>query len=412
MRPLSDRELETLLADLESDRVERKEAWAGDVPNKARQAVCAFANDLPNHGQPGVLIVGARDDGTPAHIAVTDQLLTTLADMKDDGRIVPPPTLTVEARSLKGARMAVVTVWPADAPPVQYDGRIWIRVGPRRGRASAQDERVLNEKRRFRDLHFESHPIASASLADLSQPIFEQEYLPNAFAADVLAANERSYPQRLASCGMVASADDPIPTVLGLLVIGITPRTWIPGSYVQFLRIGGTQLADPVLDADEIDGTIGVILRSLDQKLRAHLTTRVDFQSTDLERRESPYPLAALQQLTRNALMHRSYEGTNAPVRVYWYDDRIEIINPGGPYGAVNSQNFGRPGATDYRNPQLAAAFRALGFAQRFGVGIALAQAALKANGNPPTRFELEQNFVAAIVPVRRSDALAEDANP
>ena len=95
MRPLSDLELETLLADLESDRVERKEAWAGDVPNKARQAVCAFANDLPNHGQPGVLIVGARDDGTPAHIAVTDQLLTTLADMKDDGRIVPPPTLTV-----------------------------------------------------------------------------------------------------------------------------------------------------------------------------------------------------------------------------------------------------------------------------------------------------------------------------
>jgi len=133
MRPLSDRELETLLADLESDRVEGKEAWAGDVPNKARQAVCAFANDLPNHGQPGVLIVGACDDGTPAHIAVTDQLLTTLADMKTDGKIVPPPTLTVESRSLKGVPMAIVTVWPADAPPVRYDGRIWIRIGPRRG---------------------------------------------------------------------------------------------------------------------------------------------------------------------------------------------------------------------------------------------------------------------------------------
>jgi ATP-dependent DNA helicase RecG len=30
------------------------------------------------------------------------------------------------------------------------------------------------------------------------------------------------------------------------------------------------------------------------------------------------------------AVMHRAYEATHAPVRVYWYDDRIEISNPGG----------------------------------------------------------------------------------
>ena len=39
------------------------------------------------------------------------------------------------------------------------------------------------------------------------------------------------------------------------------------------------------------------------------------------------------------AVMHRvqlnTHESTNAPVRVYWYDDRIEISNPGGRYGNV-----------------------------------------------------------------------------
>lgn len=58
MARLSDIHLEALLADLESDRCERKQAWAGDAPDKARQAVCAFANDLPGHDQPGVLFLG------------------------------------------------------------------------------------------------------------------------------------------------------------------------------------------------------------------------------------------------------------------------------------------------------------------------------------------------------------------
>ncbi len=398
MNPLSDAELTALLDNLESDCVERKKAWAGDAPEKTRQAVCAFANDLPNHRQPGIVFIGANDDGSAANIEITDRLLQTLSDIKTDGKTVPPPTLTVERRVLKGASMAIVTAWPADAPPVRYEGRIWIRIGPRRGLASAQDERILNEKRRHRDLHFEARPIAASSLSDLSRAIFEQEYLPNAVATDVLAANERSYEQRLASCGMVVSADEPTPTVLGQLVLGISPRTWIPGSYIQFLRIHGTTLGDPIADEAEIDGTIGSMLRRLDEKLNAHLTTRVDFTSQDREVRHSPYPMVALQQLARNAVLHRTYEGTNAPVKLYWFDDRIEIINNGGPYGSMTAQNFGKPGFSDYRNPQLAAAFKILGYAQRFGAGITLARQALEKNGNPPLEFEIEPNFIMAVV--------------
>lgn len=398
MSPMSDAELEELLNETESDRVERKQSWAGDAPEKARQAVCAFANDLPSHQLAGIVFIGAKDDGTPTGIEVTDQLLKTLSDIKTDGKTVPPPTLTVEKRVLKGAEMAVIAVWPADAPPVRYEGRIWIRIGPRRGLASAQDERVLNEKRRYRDLHFESHPVAVCTLADLSRSVFEQEYLPNAVAPDVLASNARSYEQRLASCGMIASVDEPIPTVLGLLVCGITPRSWVPGDYIQFLRIRGTSLSDPVIDEAEIDGTVAAMLRRLDDKLTAHLTTSVDFTSQDREVRTSSYPLVALQQLIRNAVLHRTYENTNTPVRVYWFDDRIEIINPGGPYGSVTAQNFGKPGFTDYRNPQLAAAFKVLGYAQRFGAGITLARQALEKSGNSLPEFKIEQNFIAAIV--------------
>jgi ATP-dependent DNA helicase RecG len=401
MNPLTDEELLALIHDLESDRAERKQTWKGDAPEKGRQAVCAFANDLPNHGQPGVLMVGVKDDGTPMgpEFVVTDELLMTLADIKTDGKITPPPTLTVAKRHLLGREVAVVTVWPADAPPVRLEGRIWIRTGPRRGQASAQDERVLTEKRRYRDRSFDTHPVGGSTLDDLSRSYFENEFLPQAVARDVLENNGRSYEERLASLGMIASVDEPTPTVAGLLALGTSPRSWVPSAYIQFLRIRGTQWGDPVVDEAELDGNLETMLRRLDDKLKATLAVAVDFTSgAATEVRTSPYPLSALQQLTRNAVMHRTYEGTNAPVRVYWFDDRIEISSTGGPYGAVTQANFGRPGVADYRNPVLAGVLKTMGFVQRFGFGIAEARRAMEANGNPLLEFQVEATTVLAVL--------------
>lgn len=398
MMRYTDAELEALLDDLESDLAERKESWKGDAPERGRQAICGFANDLPDHHTPGVLFVGIKDNGTPSGLAITDELLLTLASIKNDGKMLPPPTLTVERRTLKGAEVAVITAQPAEAPPVRYDGRIWIRLGPRRGVATAQDERILNERRKYRDLPFDVQPVPSSRLEALSQVLFEQEYLANAFAADVLAANERNYQQRLAACKMISAADTPTPTVIGLLVLGNDPRDWLPGAYIQFVRLKGPQWSDPVVDESPIGGPIGQILRRIDEKLDAHNRMAVDFTSQSTEARITPYPAVALQQLVRNAVMHRTYEGTNAPVRVYWFDDRIEIHNPGGAFGSVTAENFGQPGVTDYRNPNLAEAMKVLGFVQRFGVGIAPARAELLKNGNPPVVFNVQPANVLATV--------------
>lgn len=370
----TDEELIKMLVDLESDLTERKETWNGDAPDKGRQAVCAFANDLPDHRRAGVLFVGVKDDGTPAGHPITDDLLCTLADIKTDGRILPPPSIIVKKLIWQGSEIAVVIVQPSDSPPVRFKGRIWIRVGPRRALATPQEERILNEKRRYRDIPFDIQPVPSCDLTALSRVLFEQEYLPNAVAPEILRANDRSYEQKLASCRMIAAVDEPIPTILGILVLGISPRDWLPGAYIQFLRIAGVTLTDPIQDEAIIDGGLGQILRRVDEKIDAHNRSEVNITSGAREKRTMPYPNLALQQLIRNAVMHRTYENTNAPVRVYWFDDRIEIINPGGPFGVVTKENFGQPGITDYRNPNLADAMKVMGYVQRFGVGIQLAR--------------------------------------
>ena len=144
MKRYTDKELEDFLNDLESDFVERKESFKGDVPKKARQAICAFANDFPHRDQAGVLFIGVKDCGEPSNITIDDQLLLTLSDISRDGNILPLPVMTVEKRFLKGSSIAVVTVMPSDMPPVKYDGRTWIRTGPRRSIANEQDELKAN----------------------------------------------------------------------------------------------------------------------------------------------------------------------------------------------------------------------------------------------------------------------------
>lgn len=398
MQRYSDTELEALLDDTESDLAERKESLGGEVPTKARQAICAFANDLPNHNRPGVLFIGAKDNGTPSQCQITDRLLLTLSSMKSDGNIMPMPAMTVEKRTLKGAEMAVVTVQPSDMPPVKFDGRIWIRTGPRRDKANEQEERILNEKRRFKTLPFDLYPVPTATLSDLSKTIFLNEYLPVAFASDILEENHRSYEERLSSCKMIVSPSDSTPTVLGLLAIGKSPQDFLEGAYIQFLRIDGAELADPVTDQEAFGGSINDMLRRAEEKLAAHNRSALDAVSAATHSKDTAYPKAATQQLLYNAVLHRTYERTNAPIRIYWFNDRIEIHSPGGPHGNVTPENFGQPGITDYRNPNIADVLETFGYIQGFGRGIAIARSALDKNGNPALEFTANSSAVVAIL--------------
>ena len=276
-----------------------------------------------------------------------------------------------------------------------------IRTGSRRAIANAQEERILNEKRRSRDLPFDLHPINSASINDLSKVIFENEYLPAAFSKEVLDANDRTYEERLSSCKMIVSPDITSPTIFGLLAIGKTPQNFIPGAYVQFLRIDGTELFDSIIDEEEIKGTIPDMIRRTEEKLKAHNRTAVDI-SFSPQKTTVDYPHIAFQQLLHNAMLHRLYEGTNAPVRVYWFNDRVEINSPGGPYGNITPQNFGDPGITDYRNPNIADMMKTLGYVQRYGVGIQTARNAMERNGNPPIDFNISQSNVICILRRKR----------
>ncbi len=71
-------ELDRLLPQLEQDRVEK--TISRNDAEKFGEAICSFANDLPNHSQPGYLLVGANDDGSRAGMPMDEQQLQTFRD--------------------------------------------------------------------------------------------------------------------------------------------------------------------------------------------------------------------------------------------------------------------------------------------------------------------------------------------
>jgi len=392
MTHFTDQELDRLRTDRESDLVERKSSAADR--SAIRRNLCAFANDLPAHGRPGLILIGVADDGAFVPLAVDDEMLRNLAQMRDDGNILPLPSMTVERRSLGGHEIVAVVVQPSLDTPVRYQGRVLVKVGPTVRQATPDEEQRLSERRRAGDLPFDMRPARDATLDALDVDYARGQYLPRAVAQDVLEKNQRPLTQQLRSLRLIAMDT---PTWGALLGLGRDPQGWLPGAYVQFVRISGREITDPIVDQKLLTGRLEDVLRRLDELLDLNVSVRTNVVAGSRETQSPDYPVLALQQLARNAVMHRSYEGTNSPVRVYWYTDRVEISSPGGLYGKVTPENFGT-GATDYRNPLVAEIMHHLGFAQRFGLGVPLARDALVKNGNPQAEFSFQPTHVGVTV--------------
>ena len=116
------------------------------------------------------------------------------------------------------------------------------------------------------------------------------------------------------------------------------------------------------------------------------------------------YPNAALRELLMNATMHRDYQ-SNMPIRLYQFDDHVEIMNAGGLYGEARPENF--PTVNDYRNPVVAEAMKAMKYVNMFNQGVKRVQNLLKDNGNQEAEFDISKLTVFCVNVFSNEDILS-----
>lgn len=377
--------IQRLLDDIESDRSERTRSV--NNTDKFGQAICAFANDLPNHREPGYLIIGADDKtGRLVGISITDELLKNLSGIRTDGNIQPQPSMVVEKVELDDGPVAVVEVQPALFPPIRYKGQIWVRVGPRKGVANEHDEKILIEKRNSQALTFDAMPCLRATINDIDTQLFLSSYLPKAIPSEILVNDRRDIRQQMQALGFYDLRYD-CPTNAGIVMFGLNVERFLPGAYIQYVKFKGKGRGGDVEREYKFSGNLMKMLYQLDTFVDTTITNRRPLPVSVLrEETVVDYPHWATRELLMNAICHRTYD-SNGPIQFYQYDDRIEIQNHGGLYGKANPENF--PNVNDYRNAVIAEALRVLGFVNRFSRGVRRVEDDLIANGNGRPEFDL-----------------------
>lgn len=393
-------EVQELLYSTETYRVERTTS-TGDM-DKFQEAICAFSNGLPNSRKKGYLILGAYDNGTLSGLKVDDALLKKIAAIRSDGNILPLPVMSVERFEFEDGDLLVAEVSPSLVPPVRYRGRTFIRIGPRRDIATEAEERILFERRTSYMATFDATPCFGATIDSIDVDYIKAKYLPQVIDTEVLASDNRDIKEQLSSIHLFDLEHD-CPTNAAIILFGNDPQYFLHGCYVQYVHFAGKDRGSEIVNERQIKGCLCKMLPQLESFVRdAVVTARPVSISMLREKTLLNYPDLALRELLMNACMHRDYQ-SNMPIRLYQYEDRIEILNAGGLYGEARPENF--PTVNDYRNPIVAEAMRGLKYVNMFNRGIQRVKNLLKENGNPEPIFTVDK-ITAFEVTVRPSLSL------
>lgn len=196
-------------------------------------------------------------------------------------------------------------------------------------------------------------------------------------------------------CELMSLTKGGIPTLASILLFGLYPQAFFPQLVVTATVSAGQTLADNMpdeprfLDNKRIEGTIQSLYDETMDFIRRNMRveTVVD-PKTGLRKDRNEYPLLAVREAIINAMMHRDYSKytEGRPITVNFFNDRLEIANPGGLYGRICVDDLGRV-TPDTRNPFLVTALETLQLAENRYSGIPTIRNAMQRSGLPEPEF-------------------------
>lgn len=337
-----------------------------DVKNAESLAseIAAFAN---TNG--GVIFIGVADDGsTPGlsghDVARINQLISNAASHL----VRSPLAVRTENVSLDNGRIVIVLTVPKgiDKPYFDKNGVIWLKAGADKRRVNSKEElrRVFQFTNQF---HADELPT-KANIDKLDKLRFRD------FLRDVYKQN---YPDssseltRLLQNMNLASKDGRL-NLAGVLLFAEKPEWIVPQFVVKAIRYPGNKIhATDYLDTEDFsgplpklfEGAMSFVMRNL-HKIQAGRGVNTPGLPE--------IPEAVFEELLVNALVHRDYL-VSAPIRLFVFDNRIEIISPGHLPNNLTVEKI-RAGNSNIRNPILVS-YVAKGLLPYHGLGSGIKRA-------------------------------------
>ncbi len=311
----------------------------------------------------GVILIGVKDDGmriglSPTDVRRVNQLISNAATQGMRGPIVP----RTENISVGKERIVVVLTIPEglDKPYFDRQGVIWVKAGPDKRRVQSKEE--LQRLFQTVGLVDADEVPTEAGVNRVSRANF-REFVSEVFGEEI-PDSDGELARLLENMNLARGGRL---NLAGLLLFGERPQSVKPSFKVKAVRYPGSDIAsDTYLDMEDFEGTLSAQFEgSLAFILRNLPKIQPKGRSVNSPGK-LPIPRIVFEELLVNALVHRDYF-INGAVRVFIFDDRIEIISPGSLPNHLTVEKV-RAGNSILRNPILAS-FSAKGVLPYRGLG-------------------------------------------
>jgi ATP-dependent DNA helicase RecG len=367
------------------------------------EAIAGFAN-----ADGGVILIGVRDNQALAGVADVKGIIFRVYAA---ARTITPrldEAIQVDEVPVEGQRIVVVQD-PDDCMGTYLAGSSYrIRQGAKNVLMSAQ---AVAEHVRLRGaLPFDQQQLPGTSAADLDEArlraFLRQRPGDLHNGVDLAAPAVRDRLRNLHILGEEAQGVHL--TVAGLLMFGREPQRWLPQAVLQCARFLGTGVSR-FLDRTELMGTIDqqieVGMDFIARNIR-HGTYIARVRHVDVVE----YPLPALREALINALCHRDYYAQGTAVNLSIFDDRIEVLNPGGLLPGLRPQAL--EGQHRLRNTALGQLMYEAGLIERWGSGIRRMRLSMEEVGLPPPVIEADRDWFRIVFHGPGEQFLATPAVP
>ncbi|MPZ44051.1 MAG: winged helix-turn-helix transcriptional regulator [Betaproteobacteria bacterium] len=312
--------------------------------NSLASEMVAFANS-----EGGTIFIGVADDGVAPGLSRDDvRRLNQLIGNAASHAVRSPITVQTRNVPLGNGRLVIMLTVPKgiDKPYFDRNGVIWLKAGA--------DKRRVNSKEELRRLfqtsdQFHADELPTRAGLDALDKLRFRDFLRDVYGRAFPAASAE---RRKLLRNMKLATGDGVLNLAGLLLFGEQPERFKPQFVVKAVKYPGNDIHTTSYDDTEdfsgpmrrvFDDALAFVLRNL-HKIQAGRGVN-DPGLPEI-------PPVVFEELLVNALVHRDYL-ISAPIRLFVFNNRIEIISPGYLPNNLTVDNI-RAGNSNLRNPILA----------------------------------------------------------
>ena len=340
------------------------------TPANIGKDICGFANT-----NDGIILVGVSDDGKPVGVSDKKEEDVANAAYSLDKPVYP------EIEKIKSNGKTVLMVKVKKSSELHtYKGYGYKRIGSTNKPMSIEE--LVKRANELGIVKFDSQVCKESTLEDIDDEKVKWYLEQREITRNMSRKIKIPINQFLQN---IKALEGDKPTYAGILFFGKVPQKFLLNARLRVVKFKGTKVIHPTLDTANCEGTIWEMVNTAEDFIRKNIRLLGTRTETSFRRKDKfEYPIKAVKEAILNALIHRNYLETG-DVRVFIFDNRIEIINPGNfPEGVTPENPAHKP-----VNENLCQFVYDIGFIEKYGSGIYMMRDLSRKWGNKEPYYDL-----------------------